>query len=125
MVSWRSADEKRKDGTAEDYGRARVGAIDTVRDVLGVKSVNTIGYCVAGTMLAITLAWLTSRGQAQKVDSATYFTAPVDFEVARDLKTFVDDDHLALVTALPQGTGYFAGRGMTLTCHSMREPDLI
>src|SRR3546814_18492497 len=96
MVSWRSADEKRKDGTAEDYGRARVGAIDTVRDVLGVKSVNTIGYCVAGTTLAMTLAWLTARGQAQKVESATYFTAQVDFEDQGDIKIFFVDAQLAL-----------------------------
>lgn len=125
IVSWKSADETLKDVTAEDYVRAQVRAIDTVRDLLGVKSVNVIGYCVAGTTLAMTLAWLTAQGQAQKVESATYFTAQVDFEDAGDLKIFVDDDQLALVSALSQGKGYLDGRFMTATFNLLRGQDLI
>ncbi len=59
--------------------RGQVDAIDTVRDLLGVESVHTIGYCVAGTTLATTLALLAARGEADKVASATFFTAQVDF----------------------------------------------
>src|SRR3546814_9973780 len=73
----------------------------------------------------MTLAWLTARGQAQKVESATYFTAQVDFEDAGDLKIFVDDDQLALVSALSQGKGYLDGRFMTATFNLLRGQDLI
>src|SRR3546814_4941603 len=57
----------------------QVDAIDTVRDLLKVPDVHTVGYCVAGTTLAATLALLAARGEADKVRSATFFTAPVDF----------------------------------------------
>ena len=36
--------------------KGQIDAIDTVRDLLGVEAVHAIGYCVAGTTLAATLA---------------------------------------------------------------------
>ncbi len=91
MVSWRSADASMKDVEWDDYVRAQIDAIDTVRGLLDVPSVHTIGYCVAGTTLAATLALLAARGQADKVASATFFTAQVDFARAGELQHFVDD----------------------------------
>lgn len=75
MVSWRSADETVADVVWDDYIRAQMDAIDQVRSRLKVPHVHTIGYCVAGTTLAATLAILSSRGEADKVKSATFFTA--------------------------------------------------
>src|SRR5690606_33403114 len=76
LVSWKSADASMKDLVWDDYIlRGQVDAIDTVRDLLDVRNVHTIGYCVAGTTLAATLALLAARGEAEKVASATFFTA--------------------------------------------------
>jgi len=80
MVSWKSADASMKDVVWDDYVRAQLAAIDHIRERLGVKAVHAIGYCVAGTTLAATLALLARRGEADKVKSATFFTAQVDFE---------------------------------------------
>ncbi|MFN2258340.1 MAG: PHA/PHB synthase family protein, partial [Parasphingopyxis sp.] len=78
MVSWKSADESIADVTQDDYCLAQIDAIDTICELLDVPSASAIGYCVAGTTLAMTLALLTARGEADKVASATFFTAQVD-----------------------------------------------
>src|SRR6185312_14757729 len=98
MVSWKSADETIADASLDDYVlKGQVDAIDTVRDVLGVDGVHTIGYCVAGTTLAATLAYLQGKGEADKVKSATFFTAQVDFSEAGDLKLFLGDETMGLL----------------------------
>jgi len=66
MVSWKSADESIADVRLDDYVlEGQIDAIDTVRDLLGIESVHSVGYCVAGTTLAATLAYLQARKQAK------------------------------------------------------------
>ena len=124
MVSWRSADASMAEVTWDDYVRAEIDAIDTIRERLGVPAVHAIGYCVAGTTLAATLAILARRGQADKVGSATFLTAQVDFERAGDLKLFVDDTQLELIRQASKG-GYLDGRYMAATFNMLRGADLI
>jgi polyhydroxyalkanoate synthase len=124
MVSWKSADASMKDVVWDDYIAAQIDAIDTVRAALDVPAVHTIGYCVAGTTLAATLAILAAKGEAERVKSVTFFTAQVDFEQAGDLKMFVDDSYLALLEQL-SAPGYLDGRYMAATFNSLRGRDLI
>jgi polyhydroxyalkanoate synthase len=124
MVSWKSADASMKDVVWDDYVGAQVDAIDTVRDALDVPAVHTIGYCVAGTTLAATLALLTARGQAEKVASATFFTAQVDFAQAGELQHFIDDEQLKMVASLSPD-GFLDGRYMATTFNLLRGRDLI
>ncbi|MBK6413709.1 class I poly(R)-hydroxyalkanoic acid synthase [Sphingopyxis sp.] len=124
MVSWKSADASMKDIAWDDYIAAQIDAIDTVRAALDVPAVHTIGYCVAGTTLAATLAILAAKGEADRVKSVTFFTAQVDFEQAGDLKMFVDDSYLALLEQLST-PGYLDGRYMAATFNSLRGRDLI
>jgi polyhydroxyalkanoate synthase len=124
MVSWRSADESLAEVTWDDYVRAQIEAIEVVRERLAVPAVHAIGYCVAGTTLAATLAILARRGQADKVASATFLTAQVDFERAGDLKLFVDDSQLDLIRQASKG-GYLDGRYMAATFNLLRGTDLI
>ncbi len=124
MVSWRSADASMKDVAWDDYVRAQLDAIDTVRDLLDVPAVHAIGYCVAGTTLAATLAVLAARGQADRVASATFFTAQVDFAAAGDLLHFVDDEQLKMVEKLSPD-GFLDGRYMAMTFNLLRGRDLI
>ncbi|WP_242118278.1 PHA/PHB synthase family protein [Sphingomonas lacusdianchii] len=125
VVSWKSADASMKDVTWDDYVvRGQIDAIDTVRAVLGVESVHAIGYCVAGTTLAATLALLTARGEAAKVATATFFTAQVDFADAGELSLFVDDDQLGLIRQVGKD-GYLDGRYMAATFNLLRGRDLI
>lgn len=125
VVSWKSADASMADVVWDDYvERGQIDAIDTIRELLGVESVHTIGYCVAGTTLAATLAVLAARGEAAKVKSATFFTAQVDFSEAGDLNVFVDDEQLALIRSLTSD-GFLDGRYMAATFNLLRGRDLI
>ena len=125
VVSWKSADASMAELVWDDYIRAEVDAVDTIRERLGVAAVHTIGYCVAGTTLAAALAILARRGEAAKVKSATFFTAQVDFELGGELKVFIDDQQLAAVEKLSQQTGYLDGRVMAATFNLLRGTDLI
>jgi polyhydroxyalkanoate synthase len=124
MVSWKSADASMKDVVWDDYVAAQIDAVDTIRDLLGVPAVHAIGYCVAGTTLAATLAVLAARGEAEKVASATFFTAQVDFADAGELLHFVGDEQLALLERMSP-EGFLDGRVMAATFNALRGRDLI
>lgn len=125
MVSWKSADASMAATTMDDYVlRGQRDAIDTIRELLDVPSVHVVGYCVAGTALSMLLAWLAAKGEADKVASATFFTAQVDFSEAGDLTLFVDDAQLALIESLSP-EGFLDGRYMGATFNLLRGRDLI
>jgi polyhydroxyalkanoate synthase len=124
MVSWKSADAAMADVVWDDYMAAQIDAFDTIRARLKVPSVHAIGYCVAGTTLAATLAILARRGEAGKVASATFFTAQVDFTEAGDLKHFIDDQQIETIRRLSP-EGFLDGRYMAATFNLLRSNDLI
>jgi len=125
IVSWKSADASMAATTMDDYIlRGQRDAIDTICELLDVPSVHVVGYCVAGTALSMLLAWLAAKGEADKVASATFFTAQVDFSEAGDLGLFVDDAQLALIESLAT-EGYLDGRYMGATFNLLRGRDLI
>lgn len=125
VVSWKSADESMADVVWDDYVRAQMDAIDHVAKRLDVPAVHTIGYCVAGTTLAATLAVLARRGEADKVKSATFFTAQVDFEKSGDLKNFIDEGQLEMIGKLSSQQGYLDGRYLAAAFNALRGRDLI
>jgi poly[(R)-3-hydroxyalkanoate] polymerase subunit PhaC len=126
MVSWKSADESIADVTLDDYVlRGQLDAIDAIRDLIDVEAVHTIGYCVAGTTLAATLAYLQAKGQQAKVKSATFLTAQVDFTEAGDLKLFTGPEVVGLIEELTKDKGYLDGRYMAATFNLLRGRDLI
>jgi len=124
MVSWKSADASMAGLEWDDYIAAQIEAIDHVRARLKVPAVHTIGYCVAGTTLAATLAVLARKGEGDKVASATFFTAQVDFEEAGDLKNFVDSSQIDTLNSLSP-EGYVDGRYLAATFNLLRGNDLI
>ena len=126
MVSWKSADESMSGVTLDDYVlNGQITAIDQVRDLLDVDDVHAIGYCVAGTTLAATLAYLAAKGEAAKVKSATFFTAQVDFAHAGDLKLFLGDETMGLLDQITKDKGILDGRYMAATFNLLRGRDLI
>jgi len=124
MVSWKSADASMSEVVWDDYILAQMDAIDQIRERLKVPSVHAIGYCVAGTTLSATLAILARRNEADKVKSATFFTAQVDFEKAGELLHFIDDKQVAGLESMTS-EGYLDGRVMAATFNMLRGTDLI
>jgi polyhydroxyalkanoate synthase len=126
MVSWKSADESIAHVRLDDYVlKGQIDAVDRIRDLLGVEGVHAIGYCVAGTTLAATLAYLAATGGARKIKSATFLTAQVDFSEAGDLKLFLGDETMALLDQVTKEKGYLDGRYMAATFNLLRGRDLI
>lgn len=132
MVSWKSADASMADVVWDDYIAAQIEAVDVVRERLDVPHVHTIGYCVAGTTLAATLAICERRKEergeapeaADPIASATFFTAQVDFAEAGDLNHFVDDNNIETIGHLSP-EGYVDGRYLAATFNLLRGNDLI
>ncbi|KHL24421.1 poly(R)-hydroxyalkanoic acid synthase [Croceibacterium mercuriale] len=124
MVSWRSADESLTHVEWDHYVRAQIEVIEHVRARLAVPAVHTVGYCVAGTTLAATLAVLARRGQSEQVASATFLTAQVDFEAAGELKLFIDQTQMEVIRQASK-SGYMDGRYLAATFNLLRAPDLI
>ena len=124
MVSWKSADATMKDIGWEDYVAAQIDAVDVIRGLLDVPTVHAIGYCVAGTTLAATLALLAATGEAEKIASATFFTAQVDFARAGELSNFIGEEQLQFLSTLSPD-GFLDGRYMAATFNLLRGRDLI
>jgi polyhydroxyalkanoate synthase subunit PhaC len=125
VVSWVNPDERLAAKTFEDYMKeGLLGATTAVQRECGVKKINILGYCVAGTLLSSTLAYLAGRGEDPFV-SATFLTAQSDFTKAGDLKLFIDDAQLKNLEKLMAEKGYLEGSRMATVFNMLRPKDLI
>ncbi len=125
VISWVNPDEKQSDKDFEAYMRDGViFAVDCVEKVTGCDEINTIGYCVGGTMLAIALAYMAAVGD-DRVASATFFAAQLDFEHAGDLKIFSSRHGIKIAEKQMADTGYLDSSYMATAFNLMRSNDLI
>lgn len=125
VISWVNPDEKLKDKDFEDYMRqGPLAAIDAIETITGESKVHTIGYCVGGTLLSITLAYMAAKND-NRVASATLFAAQVDFTHAGDLKVFVDEEQLEALEKRMAEKGYLEGSKMANAFNMLRSNDLI
>jgi polyhydroxyalkanoate synthase len=126
VTSWVNPDETLAAKTFEDY--LVEGIYDASAQVMkqcGVSQVNTVGYCIGGTLLSCALAHMSAKGD-DRIRSATFFAAQQDFTEAGDLKLFVDDAWLKDIEGLMDKTGGFLpGSSMADTFNSLRGNDLI
>ncbi|HZD91835.1 MAG TPA: class I poly(R)-hydroxyalkanoic acid synthase, partial [Pseudolabrys sp.] len=125
VVSWVNPDAKLAEKSFEQYMREGViTAMDKVTEITGEKKMHTIGYCVGGTLLAITLAWLAAK-RRNRVVSATLFTAQVDFTYAGDLLVFVDEERIKQLETHMKQQGYLEASRMATAFNLLRSNDLI
>ena len=105
VVSWRSADEVTKDYTWNDYVKNGIyAAVEATLQASGQKSLNTVGYCIGGTLLSSALGHMAATGD-ERVKSATFFASQSDFELAGDLKVFTDDNGRAYIDSIIEDHG--------------------
>jgi polyhydroxyalkanoate synthase len=125
VVSWVNPDAHLAKKSFEQYMREGVlAALDAVELATGEKQINTIGYCVGGTLLTITLAYLASKGDT-RVASATLFAAQVDVTYAGDLKVFVDEERIQQLEAHMNEQGYLEAGRMATAFNMLRSNDLV
>ena len=125
VISWINPDARQADKDFENYMKDGVlTALDVIKKATGERQVNAIGYCVGGTLLAVTLAYLAARGE-DGIASATFFTTQVDFTHAGDLQVFVDEEQIATVEKHMHDSGYLEGSKMATAFNLLRSNDLI
>ena len=125
VISWVNPDAKLASKSFEQYMReGPLAALDVIEKITGEKKAHTIGYCVGGTLLAITLSWLAAKKQNRAV-SATFFTAQVDFTYAGDLMVFVDEERIRNLEAHMNEQGYLEASSMATAFNMLRSNDLV
>ncbi len=126
MVSWVNPDSCHAHKHFDDYLKeGPLAALDAIEKATGSKKVSAVGYCLGGTLLTITLAWLAAKGQADRITSATFFTTMTDFSEAGDLSIFIDDEQLENLESRMSEKGYLDAKDMALTFNMLRSNDLI
>ena len=125
LMSWVNPGPELKHKTFADYMHEGVlTAAAKVREETGEQQTHVLGYCVGGTLLASTLAYLAANKEAP-FRSATFLTTQVDFQHAGDLKLFTDEEQLTALEAMMEERGYLDGSRMATVFNMMRPADLI
>ncbi len=126
VASWVNPDGRLADKTFEDYMKDGVmAAVDAVLRQTGAAKVNAVGYCIAGTLLSCTLAYMSAKGDT-RINSATFFAAQQDFSESGDLRLFTDEDWLRTIEiSMDDAGGFLPGRVMSDTFNALRANDLV
>ncbi|HEX4172690.1 MAG TPA: class I poly(R)-hydroxyalkanoic acid synthase [Acetobacteraceae bacterium] len=125
MISWVNPDERLAEKGFEDYMTdGYLAALDAIEQATGEREVNAIGYCLGGTLLASTLAYMAAK-KDDRIKSATFFVTMMDFEEAGELGVFIDEEQLRSLEDKMNKRGYLEGSEMAKTFNMLRANDLI
>jgi len=111
-------------GFADYLLKGPVAALDAIEQATGETEINTVGYCIGGTLMASTLAYMAATND-RRIAAATFFTTLLDFFDVGDISVFIDDDQLKLADEHMQRLGYLEGHQMAEAFNLMRENELI
>ena len=124
-ISWVNPDERHADKGLDAYMHEGIlAALTAIEDATGEIDVTAIGYCVGGTLLSVTLAYMAAVDD-RRVSSATLFASLVDFTDVGDLKVFIDAEQLKAVEERMAEQGYLEGSHMAAAFNMLRPNDLI
>jgi polyhydroxyalkanoate synthase subunit PhaC len=126
VLSWVNPDARLAQKGFEDYMvEGPLAALDAVEKATGSKEVNFIGYCLGGTLLGATLAYLKAKQQHKRVASATFFVSLLDFSQPGELGVFIDEEQVANLERKMNERGYLEGSEMAGTFNLLRANDLV
>jgi polyhydroxyalkanoate synthase len=125
VLSWVNPDARLAQKGFDDYMlEGPLAAMDAIERATGEREVNFIGYCLGGTLLGATLAYLASR-KDQRVKSATFFVSLLDFSEPGELGVFIDEEQVANLEKKMNERGYLEGSEMGSTFNLLRANDLV
>ena len=125
VISWVNPDQKLAGKSFENYMlEGPLAALAAIESATGERNVNTIGYCLGGTLLASTAAYLAAKGD-DRIASATYFATLVDFTDVGDMAVFIDEEQLVSLERRMQERGYLESQDMATAFNMLRANDLI
>src|SRR5487761_2433164 len=125
VISWVNPDEKLAEKGFDDYLHSgSLAALDAIEQATGEREVNAIGYCLGGTLLGSTLAYMAAK-KDDRIKSATFFVTMLDFAEAGELGVFIDEEQLKALEEKMNKRGYLEGSEMATTFNMLRANDLI
>jgi polyhydroxyalkanoate synthase len=125
VISWVNPNEQHRDKSFESYMREGIfEALTNIEKATGEKQVAAVGYCVGGTLLSVSLAYMGQVGD-ERINSATLFATQVDFRDPGDLQVFIDEAQVSAIEAQMAETGYLDGSKMANAFNMLRPNDLI
>src|ERR1700722_4539163 len=125
IISWVNPDERLAEKGFDDYMKeGYLAALDAIEQATGEREVNVIGYCLGGTLLGATLAYMPVK-QDDRFTSATYFVTMTDFAEAGELSVFIDEEQLSSLEERMREHGFLEGSDMATTFNMLRANDLI
>ena len=125
LMSWVNPDSSHSEIGYDDYLKdGLLDAIEQTRRFYSVDLINSIGYCIGGTLLATGLSYLNSR-KLEYIKSASFFTTLTDFEDPGDLSIFVSDEYLNTIKDQIHDHGFMDGDFLSQTFSFLRSNDLI
>ncbi len=126
MVSWRNITEDKLGGLGwDDYiAEGVLKAVDVVQTISKSDRINTLGFCVGGTLLASALAVLRARGE-DRVASATFLATMLDFTYPGDIGVFIDEASMAAREAAIGQGGILPGKELAFVFSALRANDLV
>lgn len=126
VISWVNPSLDLSGKTFDSYMQEGIlDALNQIEKATGEGKVNVIGYCIGGTLLATTLAWMTAKGLDHRIQSATFMTTLIDFKEAGDIRVFIDDAQISMLEQEMKQKGYFDARNLKDTFSLLRANDLI
>lgn len=126
MISWANPDESLKDKNFEDYMmEGPVGALQAIEKLTGQREVNGVGYCMGGTLLACTTAYLKATGEGDRLHSNTYMASLMDFSNPGDIGVFIDESQINAFEEQMNAQGYLDGCAMSNSFSMLRANDLV
>jgi polyhydroxyalkanoate synthase subunit PhaC len=125
VISWVNPDAEYGKKTFEDYMvEGPLAALDAIEQATGEREINAIGYCLGGTLLNCTLAYMAVK-RDNRIKAATFLATLTDFEDPGELGVFIDEEQLQAMDQMMAQRGYLDGREMATTFNMLRANDLI
>jgi polyhydroxyalkanoate synthase len=126
VVSWKNPGASMEDTNFEDYmDLGPLAACDAVREITGSPAVNVMGYCIGGTLLAMTLAWLAAKADSGRFNAATFMVSLQDFSRVGDTAVFMEEPSIDIIEQQMMERGYLDSREMSNMFNLLRSNDLI
>lgn len=126
MLSWVNPDASLGHIDFEDYlSKGILEALDKIKKTSKQESINAVGYCLGGTLLAGALSYLKTHKRSKDVSSATFLTTLLDFKKAGDLKLFLGEEQIKALEDIMKSDGVFSAKQLQQTFALLRSNDLI
>ncbi|MBI2792249.1 MAG: class I poly(R)-hydroxyalkanoic acid synthase [Gammaproteobacteria bacterium] len=125
MISWVNPDQSYNDVTFENYvNDGLLAALDAIEEATQEKTMNVLGFCIAGTMLASALAYMKSKND-KRIASATFLASLIDFNDPGEMEVFIDENQIASLEKKMEAQGFLDGRALMTVFNLLRANELF